>query len=93
MLPGVAALVRDGIKTGASGRNWASFGSEVALGRRTPPDWAQDLLCDPQTSGGLLIAAGPEAVDEVLVRAKARGFGRAAVIGTFEAGGAGIEVL
>ena len=56
------------------------------------PGWARDLLCDPQTSGGLLIAAAPDAAAEVLDRARARGFDRAAVIGTFEAGGAGIEV-
>ena len=91
ILPGVENYVRDGIRTGASGRNWVSFGSEVILGDALP-SWAQDLLCDPQTSGGLLIAADPDAVAEVLGRAKARGFERAAVIGGFGAGGAGIEV-
>jgi len=51
------------------------------------PAWARDLLCDPQTSGGLLIAVAPEAVDAVMAKAEARGFGRAAVIGTFAEGG------
>lgn len=82
ILPGVADLVAAGVKTGASGRNWAGYGGEVRLDGGLPA-WARDLLCDPQTSGGLLIAVAPEAVDAVMAKAEARGFGRAAVIGTF----------
>ena len=51
LLPGVAALVEQGCVTGASGRNWASYGAEVVL-----PDGfaaqARALLTDPQTAGG-----------------------------------------
>ena len=43
------------------------------------PDRA--LLTDPQTSGGLLVACAPEAVDEVLAVFRRQGFGQAAVIG------------
>jgi selenide,water dikinase len=39
------------------------------------------LLTDPQTSGGLLAACAPEAVDEVLGIFRAEGFAGAAVIG------------
>ncbi len=92
ILPDVAALASDGIVTGASGRNWSSFESEVTLADNLPV-WARDLLCDPQTSGGLLIAADPAAVPEVMTRAQARGFGRSAVIGSFAAEGAGISVF
>ena len=82
VLPGVAELAASGVKTGASGRNWASFSEEVTL-RGNLPSWAGDLLCDPQTSGGLLIAASPEAVRPVMDCAARRGFTHASVIGAF----------
>ncbi len=85
LLPGVAELVAAGVKTGASGRNWASFSEEVTL-RAGLPSWADDLLCDPQTSGGLLIAVAPEAVPAVMERAASHGFADAAVIGHFSEG-------
>jgi selenide,water dikinase len=89
--PGVEALAEAGVRTGASGRNFASYGAEAAL----PADYPQhrlDLLTDPQTSGGLLIACAPEAADQVLARARALGFASAAVIGHM-AEGAGAEVV
>ena len=89
--PGVVELLGEGLKTGASGRNWASFGSEVALAASLPA-WTADLLCDPQTSGGLLIAAAEAAVPEILQRAHALGFVHSAVIGTFHEGPAGVTV-
>ncbi len=82
VLPGVAELAASGVKTGASGRNWASFSEEVTLGGNLR-SWAGDLLCDPQTSGGLLIAAAPEAVRTVMDCAARRGFAHASVIGAF----------
>ena len=91
LLPGVAELAGAGVRTGASARNWASFGREVDLGDGLPP-WGRDLLCDPQTSGGLLIALAPEALDAVMRKAEERGFGRAAVIGTFAEGDGRVTV-
>ena len=44
------------------------------------------LLTDPQTSGGLLVACAPEAVDEVLEVFRRDGFESAARIGTLEMG-------
>jgi selenide,water dikinase len=80
LLPGVAALVEQGCVTGASGRNWASYGAEVVL-----PDGfaaqARALLTDPQTAGGLLVACAPETVGEVLAVFAAHGFDAAAVVG------------
>jgi len=90
LLPGVAALAAAGVKTGASGRNWASFEGSVALNDGLPA-WAPDLLCDPQTSGGLLIAVAPEALGEVMALAHEHGFARAAVVGAFVEG-AGLTV-
>jgi selenide,water dikinase len=43
-------------------------------------------LCDPQTSGGLLIACADNEAPEVLDFLKARDFAHAALIGTFHPG-------
>jgi selenide,water dikinase len=91
LLDGVAALARVPYRTGAAGRNWASFSSEVLLAPSIS-DWQRDLLCDPQTSGGLLIATAPAAVENVLQRLRAAGFDRAAVIGECGEGTARVEV-
>jgi selenide,water dikinase len=80
LLPGVRALAGQGFVTGASGRNWAGYGREVAL----PAGFAaqdQDLLSDPQTSGGLLVACTPAALDAVLAVFARHGFRQAAVVG------------
>ena len=85
VLPEVATLAEAGFGTGAATRNWASYGDEVTL----PPDWAEwrrGLLCDPQTSGGLLIAVAHDTADEVLALARHLGFDRAAAVGRLDAG-------
>ncbi|WP_079419291.1 selenide, water dikinase SelD [Thiomonas intermedia] len=91
IIQGVVELAAAGMITGASGRNWASYGAEVALAPGLPA-LAQTLLTDPQTSGGLLVACAPERVDEVLGTFRDEGFAQAAVIGTLEPGVAGIDV-
>ncbi|MCA3844012.1 MAG: selenide, water dikinase SelD, partial [Burkholderia sp.] len=90
-LAGVEAFVTDGVFTGASGRNWAAYGSDVRLADSLPPV-AQALLTDPQTSGGLLVACTPETVDEVLACFRADGFDRAVVIGEMVDGPARVDV-
>jgi selenide, water dikinase len=80
LLPGVAALVAQGLVTGASARNWAAYGADVTL-PVTPAEGAQALLSDPQTSGGLLLSCDPAAVDDVLAIFQRHGFTHAAVIG------------
>ena len=74
--------VKAGIATGASARNWASYGESVALPSRMA-EWQQKMITDPQTSGGLLVACAPESVEEVLAAFRADGFDRAAIIGQF----------
>ncbi|HMN20393.1 MAG TPA: selenide, water dikinase SelD [Ottowia sp.] len=86
LLPGARALAAQGLVTGASGRNWAAYGRDIALPAGFS-DTERALLTDPQTSGGLLVACAPEATDEVLASFARLGFGRAAVIGRVEAGG------
>ncbi|MDM0014491.1 selenide, water dikinase SelD [Variovorax sp. J22P168] len=91
LLEGVAALAAEGFVTGASGRNWAGYGAEVALAPGLAPT-AQALLSDPQTSGGLLVSCAPEAVGAVLKIFNDEGFAAAAVIGRMEAGEPGLGV-
>lgn len=86
------ALAEAGHVTGASKRNWASYGDEVAL----PPDmpeWRRALLTDPQTSGGLLVACKAERAEAIRAAIEAAGYPRASVIGTVAAGAPGIEVV
>ncbi len=85
LLPGAEALARAGVRTGASTRNWASYGADVTAPADVE-DWRRDLLCDPQTSGGLLIAVDPAAAEPVLDAARRDGFSRVAVIGRLVAG-------
>jgi selenide,water dikinase len=91
LLPGVLDLAARGMVTGASGRNWASYGSEVVLpaGISTAQ---QALLSDPQTSGGLLVSCAPDIADEVLACFHSQGFADACAIGRMTEG-SGVEVL
>jgi selenide, water dikinase len=84
LLPGAAQLAAQGYVTGASSRNWAGYGQHVTLDN--VDDTMKALLTDPQTSGGLLVACAPGAVDAVLEVFRGEGFGTAAVIGELTAG-------
>ncbi|TXI87928.1 MAG: selenide, water dikinase SelD [Cupriavidus sp.] len=92
LLPDVAALAGRGAVTGASRRNWASYGHEVALSPSIS-EVQQSLLTDPQTSGGLLVSCAPGAVNEVLALFRREGFAHAAVIGQMEAGEVRVSVV
>lgn len=92
LLPNVHQLAANGCVTGASGRNWASYGHAVALADAVTPI-QQALLSDPQTSGGLLVACDPAVVDEVLAQFAREGFAHAAVIGEMATGAAKVEVV
>jgi len=92
LLTGAAELAQAGFVTGASGRNWASYGHDVELFSGCA-DWQQALLTDPQTSGGLLVACAPEAVAEVLAVFQRHGFEHAAIIGDLQAGAARARVI
>jgi len=91
LIDGVHAMAEGGLITGASGRNWISYGQEI----HTHADFSntdQALLTDPQTSGGLLVACEPSSVDEVLRIFREADFADAAVIGHMEAGH-GLHIL
>ncbi|MEC5409747.1 selenide, water dikinase SelD [Paraburkholderia sp. MPAMCS5] len=91
-LPGVVEFAEAGIFTGASGRNWAAYGQDVALPASLAAT-ARTLLTDPQTSGGLLVSCAPDAVNDVLALFHADGFADARVIGEMVAGAARVEVI
>ncbi|WDI31482.1 selenide, water dikinase SelD [Hyphococcus flavus] len=84
-------LLDEGVKTGASGRNWNAIKDMVDA----PAGWSdasRDLLTDPQTSGGLLVSCAPEAVDNVLDLFRQHGHDAASVIGEVATGPARIKI-
>jgi selenide,water dikinase len=84
-------LAQEGFVTGASHRNWASYGEGIRL----PPDcaeWRRHLLTDPQTSGGLLIACTAESAPAIVRTIRKAGYPAAGIIGCAEAGTASVTV-
>ena len=85
-------FVEAGHVTGASGRNWDSYGASVQLASGID-DVAKALLTDPQTSGGLLVSCTPETVTEVLSVFLQQGFSHVSVIGEIGEGAPGVDVI
>ena len=85
MLSQAAALAEAGYVTGASGRNWQSYGAEVVLPTDFP-DWRRTLLTDPQTSGGLLVACSASRAQSIRDSIEAAGYPRASIIGAVTEG-------
>jgi selenide,water dikinase len=80
LLEGVRSLVAHGFVTGASGRNWAGFGGEVAVAESLGSE-DRALMTDPQTSGGLLVSCDAASVPDVLAVFRRHGFDAAAEVG------------
>src|SRR5690606_1161927 len=57
----VLHYLRQGAIPGGTQRNFASYGGRIA----ELTEEQQQILCDPQTSGGLLVAVHPDACCEV----------------------------
>jgi len=91
LLPGALEFAREGIATGASGRNWTGYGERITLGG-TIGEAERILLTDPQTSGGLLVACAPSAVDEVMEIFRSEGFDHAATVGEIVEGQGHVRV-
>jgi selenide,water dikinase len=86
------ALAESGYATGASGRNWASYGDQVVL----PPElplWQRALLTDPQTSGGLLIACDAGRAESILSSIEAAGYPSARIIGAASSGAPVVRII
>lgn len=91
LLGDVLALAERGLITGASARNWTSYGDDVHLASKITRE-QRALLCDPQTSGGLLVACAEDTVGEVMAAFERQGFRDAAVIGNMIPGAAQVSV-
>lgn len=83
LIPEAVELAKADIYTGASTRNWQAYGDQVSPSANP---WQQNLLTDPQTSGGLLISCDPQAEQAVLQTLRQSGFDSAQTIGRFTAG-------
>lgn len=88
VFPGARRLLAEGVKTGASGRNWTSVAAMIDADLT---EAERDIFCDPQTSGGLLVACAPDAADEALSAFRAQGH-EAAVVGRMASGPARIRI-
>ena len=80
VLPGAWELLEQGVAPGGTHRNLQS----VAGSAQWHPDLSEQeqlLLCDAQTSGGLLIAVAADKQDELLAELKSTGVAGAVVVG------------
>lgn len=95
VLPAALRYLREGISTGAATRNWQSYGNAIDLSAlpEAKRAWWQAVVTDPQTSGGLLIACAPSAVERVLRATSETQGGGGVVIGSVVAGTPKVEVL
>ena len=85
LLSEAATLAQQGHVTGASLRNWASYGKDVNLPALVP-EWQRHLLTDPQTSGRLLISCASDRADAVVQSIVGAGYADARVIGYARSG-------
>jgi selenide, water dikinase len=79
------ALALAGHATGASARNWTSYGEAVVLPPGLPA-WQRALLTDPQTSGGLLIACNSARAEPIRATIESTGYPHARIIGVVTSG-------
>lgn len=91
-LSGVRDLAAQGVITGASGRNWASYGEHVHVAQNLDQG-SRALLSDPQTSGGLLVSCSAEIAEQVLDIFHSQGFEQASMVGQMVAGQPQVRVL
>jgi len=91
LLPTALDFAREGIATGASGRNWSGYAERIKLGAGVG-EAEKALLTDPQTSGGLLVACESSACDEVLGIFRSEGFPQAAIVGEIVEGAGQVQV-
>ena len=68
-LDGVKDYIAQGCVPGGTGRNFESYGHKVGV----LTEEQKAILCDPQTSGGLLVAVEPNSVQTVIEIAKDMG--------------------
>lgn len=80
--------VEKGSVPGGTNRNWDSYGHKVKLENNSTALLHRNILADPQTSGGLLIAVSRESLGEVVAIMNEQGLGeRTTPIGELVAAG------
>lgn len=67
--------VESGSVPGGTNRNWDSYGHKVHFEEHEKSRLYKNILADPQTSGGLLIAVAKESLEEVSELLKSEGLG------------------
>jgi selenide,water dikinase len=92
LLSRAAALAKAGYVTGASGRNWESYGHDVILADNLPP-WQKALLTDPQTSGGLLVACAADEAESIRGQIESAGYPMARIIGSVTSGRPQVRIV
>ncbi len=78
VIPEARAYADAGCVPGGTGRNFASYGQQLPK----LDDWQQTLLCDPQTSGGLLLAVDPSHTQALVDLAANHGLSHLQPLGT-----------
>jgi selenium donor protein len=91
LLSQAAILAQQGFVTGASQRNWSSYGNDVDMPREMS-EWRRQILADPQTSGGLLVAVARKRGESILRTIRDSGCPFACIIGHTEEGPSVIKV-
>jgi selenide,water dikinase len=76
----VEEFARAGFYPGGLHRNRDFYGKNVEFSKQIP-DYIQDILFDPQTSGGLLIALAPEAAGLLVKKLHKAGVKDAVIVG------------
>jgi len=67
--PSIIDYIKEGAVPGGTNRNWDSYGHKIGK----ISDLQRNILADPQTSGGLLVAVKKEQVNEVVQAFKENG--------------------
>ncbi len=90
--PEVRPFAEEGIVPGGLIRNRKYREAQIEVGENCPA-WLVDILFDPQTAGGLLIALAPGEAERLLARMHTAGITEAAIVGEVIASPAGKIVL